>query len=273
MVHFKDHEIPYPYLEIAENKKDPYAKVLQLKTNFPMIRAFPLIRQSPDSLLNLSEWSTKEEFDILENFFSKATNTKVLLLKSSTHDHTTVSASPKPSDEGLASWSCPHSGFGEVQYTPCYWEWVEDTLRRNKAFCELWHRSTNSACTSIGEISISLWDSHVIGGLPIHGIFYDELVPSAQELMQAYQHGKPFLPKTCAYLLLAFYRLSDGDSKEVSVRDWVSFWFKGPNRYKEPPQRVSNNELTSQGRVTIHIAILTSYFCSELTKIMLLLLS
>ncbi|KAF3620020.1 hypothetical protein FXO38_32603 [Capsicum annuum] len=36
----------------------------------------------------------------------------------------------------------------------------------------------------------------------------------------------------------AFYRLSNGAlSKEISIRDWVNFWFKGPERYKEPLPR------------------------------------
>ncbi|KAF3661083.1 hypothetical protein FXO38_11890 [Capsicum annuum] len=35
----------------------------------------------------------------------------------------------------------------------------------------------------------------------------------------------------------AFYRLSNGASNKVSVRDWVNFWFKGSKRYKEPSPR------------------------------------
>ncbi|PHU18184.1 hypothetical protein BC332_13879 [Capsicum chinense] len=74
----------------------------------------------------------------------------------------------------------------------------------------------------------------MIGSLPVHGTFFDEVVPSTKELSQTDQQGKPFLPKTCAYLFSAFHRLSNGVSKEVSVCDWVNFWFKGPEWYKEP---------------------------------------
>ncbi|PHU07708.1 hypothetical protein BC332_24197 [Capsicum chinense] len=112
-----------------------------------------------------------------------------------------------------------------------------NVLDFNKAFCELWHSSTNIICVSIGDLSLSLWDMHIIGGIPVHETFFDEVVPSAKELSQTDQQGKPFLPKTCAYLFSAFYRLSNGASKEVSIHDWVNFWFKGPERYTEPPPR------------------------------------
>ncbi|KAF3641818.1 putative B3 domain-containing protein-like [Capsicum annuum] len=97
------------------------------------------------------------------------------------------------------------------------------------------HSSTNTICLGIDDLSISLWDMRIIGGHPLHRTFFDEVVPSAQELTQADQQGKPFLPKICAYLFSAFYRLSDGASREVSVHDWLNFWFKGLERYKEPP--------------------------------------
>lgn len=113
---------------------------------------------------------------------------------------------PKFSEEGLATWSYPQSGFGEFRYTTCYWEWVEDVLGRNKevldrvkvydtifaslftydinenvlrAFCELWHPAIKTICVGIGELSILLWDMRMIGGLPVHGAFYDKVVPSA----------------------------------------------------------------------------------------------
>lgn len=46
----------------------------------------------------------------------------------------------------------------------------------NRAFCECWCPATNTLHTSIGEISISLWDMNHIIGLPIHGMFYNEVV-------------------------------------------------------------------------------------------------
>ncbi|KAF3682765.1 hypothetical protein T459_27474 [Capsicum annuum] len=105
------------------------------------------------------------------------------------------------------------------------------------AFCKLWHSSTNTICVGTGELSISLWDMRMIGGPPVHGTFFDEVIPSSKELSQTDQQGKLFLPKTCAYLFSAFYRLSNGASKKVSVHDWVNFWFKGLERYKDPSPR------------------------------------
>lgn len=74
-----------------------------------------------------------------------------------------------------------------------------------------------------------------IGGLPVHGSFYDEVVPSAKELTQMDHQAKPFLPESCLYLFSAFHRLAKGEFHEVSVRDWVGFWFRGPSRYAKPP--------------------------------------
>nr|CAN62413.1 hypothetical protein VITISV_029286 [Vitis vinifera] len=51
-----------------------------------------------------------------------------------------------------------------------------------RAFCERWCPITNTLHTSIGEVSISLWELSRIAGLPIIGSFYDEMVPSAEEL-------------------------------------------------------------------------------------------
>ncbi|PHU10866.1 hypothetical protein BC332_17796 [Capsicum chinense] len=53
-------------------------------------------------------------------------------------------------------------------------------------------------------------------GLPVHETFFDEVVPLAKELSQTDQHSIGF----------------GASSKEVSVLDWVNFWFKGPEWYK-----------------------------------------
>ncbi|KAL0446360.1 UNVERIFIED_CONTAM: hypothetical protein Slati_1763900 [Sesamum latifolium] len=54
-----------------------------------------------------------------------------------------------------------------------------------KAFCEAWCLLTNTLLTSIGELSISLWDIHGLAGLPMTGCLYDEVVPNALELTGA----------------------------------------------------------------------------------------
>ena len=47
-----------------------------------------------------------------------------------------------------------------------------------KVFCERWCPTFHTLHTSIGEVSISLWDLYHIVGLPIMRSFYDEMVLS-----------------------------------------------------------------------------------------------
>ncbi|KAH0747183.1 hypothetical protein KY290_008969 [Solanum tuberosum] len=141
--------------------------------------------------------------DVMRNFSSKATQ--------------------------VDNWSVPSSNFGNVSYIAGYWEWVEDVLPGQKenlelikvydvvytslftydydnsmlhAFCELWLPSTSTLSTFIGEMSISLWDFQPFGGLPVQGLAID-------------------------------------DVHKASIHNWVKFWFRGPNRYVEPSQKVS----------------------------------
>ncbi|MCD9637947.1 hypothetical protein HAX54_021498 [Datura stramonium] len=72
---------------------------------------------------------------------------------------------------------------GEYCHIPGYWEWDEDTLARSQeAFCEVWCPKTNIVLTSVGELSISLWDLYILGGLPIGGSLYEDVIPEATEL-------------------------------------------------------------------------------------------
>ncbi|KAH0643747.1 hypothetical protein KY285_032823 [Solanum tuberosum] len=242
MMHFRDRDSPHPLLEIVgDDQQNPNAKVLLLEVQPPTIGVFSL-----------------------------ATSMKVPLLKSAIH-HDASSSKSSHSDGSFSNWRVPSSNFGNVCYTPSYWEWVEDVLPRHKeilelikvydavytslftydyddnvlhAFCELWRPSTNTLSTFIGEMSISLWDLQSIGGLLVQGNFYDEVVPSAKELTQTDTQKELLLPQSCRYLFSAFYRLAKDDLQEVSVHDWVKFWFRGPNRYAEPPQKVSKVRAT-----------------------------
>ena len=134
--------------------------------------------------------------------------------------------------------------YREVFLHPKYWEWLEDILIRNKktltdakiygavraslftydrnvhamqAFFEYWCPTTNTLHTSVGEISITLWDLCRIGGLPLFGSFYDEVVPSAKEMSS--------LPSSCEYLFAAFHRLSLelGGPDLVTSTEWIGF--------------------------------------------------
>ncbi|KAL3849464.1 hypothetical protein ACJIZ3_011346 [Penstemon smallii] len=113
-----------------------------------------------------------------------------------------------------------------------------------RTLCHLWSPSTNTLCTSVGEFSISLWDLHVLGGHPLRGLFYDEVVPSAKELTGVDKDNKIFLPRSCQHLFSAYHHLGGSDSDGFQALDWVKFWFKGPVRYREPPQWLSKKGLT-----------------------------
>ncbi|OIT35753.1 hypothetical protein A4A49_03953 [Nicotiana attenuata] len=75
-------------------------------------------------------------------------------------------------------------------------------------------------------------------------VLYDEVVPSAKELLEMDRHAKPFLLESCLYLFSPFHRLAEGEFQEVSTHDWVGFWFTGSSRYVEPPQKASKVRTT-----------------------------
>ena len=97
--------------------------------------------------------------------------------------------------------------YGDFGYIPWYWEWTEHVLscfevrlRRCAlyqavyaslysysrdihvlcTFCESWYPTTNTLHTISGKMSISLWDLHRLGGLPISDKIYDVNDPSIQ---------------------------------------------------------------------------------------------
>ncbi|KAH6786184.1 hypothetical protein C2S52_000088 [Perilla frutescens var. hirtella] len=153
--------------------------------------------------------------------------------------------------------------IGEFRYLSGYWEWSEDILSRCadnlrkagiydavyaslftydrnteiiKAFCEAWCPKTNTLLTSLGEMSISLWDIHVLSGLPMNGELYDEVIPCAKELTGADQDNKLYVPASCKHLFHA-YHLLRGQSSSVSIGKWITFWSKNTKRYSKPPLR------------------------------------
>ena len=72
-----------------------------------------------------------------------------------------------------------------------------------KAFCERWCPTINTLHTSIEEVSIYLWDLYRIVGLSIIGSFYDEMVPSSEELSN--DAMKSSLPPSCRNLFLVYH--------------------------------------------------------------------
>ncbi|KAK4384048.1 hypothetical protein Sango_3097300 [Sesamum angolense] len=169
--------------------------------------------------------------------------------------------------EGDAKWDGDLRFIREFCYTKGYWEWTQDVLSRCgdrlrhlkiydavyaslftydhnsdivKAFCEAWCPLTNTLLTSVGEMSISLWDLHELVGLPMTGCLYDEVVPSALELTGVDEKRERFIPRSCKYLLYAYYLLQSADDNRcshVSIDKWVKFWSKKTTKYHPPPPR------------------------------------
>ncbi|KAG5627463.1 hypothetical protein H5410_012681 [Solanum commersonii] len=183
MMHLRNRDLPHPLLEIVGHQQNPNAKVLLLEVQPPAIGVFSLVSGAYDESLLLKEWSKMDTKDVMRNFSSKATSMKVPLLKSVIH-HDATSSKSSHSNGSFNNWRVPSSNFG-------------NGVLPHKEILELI------------KMSISLWDLQSIGGLPVQGHFYDEIVPS-----------------------------------EVSVHDWVKFWFRGPNRYAEPLQRCQRYRAT-----------------------------
>ena len=95
-----------------------------------------------------------------------------------------------------------------------------------QAFLECWCAATNTLHTSVGEVSISLWDLHSIGGLPVYGSFYEEVVLNSKDLSS--------FPSYCRHLFAAFHHLSLelGGSHLVTTAAWVKFWFRGESNIR-----------------------------------------
>uniref|UniRef100_M0ZUA5 Uncharacterized protein n=1 Tax=Solanum tuberosum TaxID=4113 RepID=M0ZUA5_SOLTU len=129
MMHFRDRDSPHPLLEIVgDDQQNPNAKVLLLEVQPPAIGVFSLVSGAYDESLLLKEWSKMDTKDVMRNFSSKATSMKVPLLKSAIH-HDATSSKSSHSDGSFSNWRVPSSNFGNVCYTPSYWEWVEDIIR------------------------------------------------------------------------------------------------------------------------------------------------
>ncbi|KAG5531747.1 hypothetical protein RHGRI_026389 [Rhododendron griersonianum] len=220
---------------------------------------------SPDSH-HLSRWYTESSRELFDHGKSTLISDDALLLRSSLHkknddsEHFLLLGDRIANED--AKWGNTTPLFGEISFINGYWDWLEDVLARNKdvlstakmydavfaslftyvrntnlirSFCELWYPSTNSLHVPIGEVSISLWDLRLTGGLSIDGIFYDEAVPSARELTSVDKKDVPLLPSSCKYLFLAYRKIyCASKTSNITTHDWVKFWFKETSRYKEP---------------------------------------
>ena len=168
---------------------------------------------------------------------------------------------------GRTNWEYFFNVNGGISYIPLYWEWLEEVLSQCKgllkatnlyeadfaslftydynehlvkAFCECWSPTTSTLHTLVGEISITTWDLHKLGGLPLKGLFYDEVVPTAKELEGVDDQGKNYLPRSCRYLFIVYHRLQHRMKRQskVNVNNWIAFWFKGDERHPTPKKQL-----------------------------------
>ncbi|KAH9606326.1 hypothetical protein KSS87_023133 [Heliosperma pusillum] len=161
--------------------------------------------------------------------------------------------------------------YGESKHIPGYWEWTEDVLARfddaleassissainaslysydknvhiMRAFFEGWCSTTNTLHTREGELSISLWDLKMLGGLSIVGEIYDETVPHPGMLKERNTRDDSTVPPTCKYLFVAYHRLVRRSTTPniVTAKQWIEFWFKRGATY-QPPVKKSRTKL------------------------------
>ena len=111
-----------------------------------------------------------------------------------------------------------------------------------KAFYKRWCPTINTLHTSIGEVSISLWDLYHIIGLSIIGSFYDEMVPSTEELSN--DATKSSFPPSFQNLFLTYHRICSETKGKSSIKlaFWVSFWYKRSMKYAKPPNKSAMNK-------------------------------
>ncbi|KAI3458828.1 hypothetical protein Pfo_015491 [Paulownia fortunei] len=265
MVYFKDIFSPsrVRHLAILDDESQPMEKGIILEVHTPLIGRYAKPWPKLTNPLYLAEWSRE---------IPLSKNSKVWALQATHHQ---LSNEPTPLPilghhiiEGKAKWVDAIQFAGEFHYIKGYWEWTEDILSRCehkllaaqiydsvyaslftydhnsdiiKAFCEAWCPLTNTLLTSLGELSISLWDLHTLAGLPMTGSLYDEVVPSAKELTGVDEVGSRFVPRSCKYLFHAYHLLRGGangdQSSQVSIDEWVRFWSKKATRYPLLPPR------------------------------------
>ena len=204
MFFFKDSRIGQePALFICKEKDDKDAKAMTLIVRLPIIGRFSKRWDHNFYPLNLPRWSQVIPLDSSSNLET------IILLASNLKNF----AKSKPYNtlgweinERHANWDSSFSVNGGFSYFPLYWEWLEDVLgwckrlldathlysavfaslftydydeNLMKASCECWSLATNTFHTLVGEISITLWDLSILGGLPCISVFYDKVVPNA----------------------------------------------------------------------------------------------
>ncbi|KAH6815277.1 hypothetical protein C2S51_020097 [Perilla frutescens var. frutescens] len=205
MVHFQDTSISRKhYLVITDDDQQPVKRGTRLRAREPLIGKYACEWPKLTDPFHKPHW-------YYEVSLTKVT--KVWALQSAHHQQGDgadfLPFLGRQIVEGKARWHHKVEFLGESRHFDGYWEWTEDVLSRCsdklhgagihdpvyaslftydrntevvKAFCEAWCPLTNTLLTSSGELSISLWDLHVMVGLPLTGLLCDEMVPRTDEL-------------------------------------------------------------------------------------------
>ncbi|GAA0155314.1 hypothetical protein LIER_38061 [Lithospermum erythrorhizon] len=82
---------------------------------------------------------------------------------------------------GRAAWDGSIKIPGTFGYTLSYWEWAEDVLSRPFMSIGVLLRTLSRPVLAS---SLSVWDLYKLGGLPVQGQIFDEVVPLAECLSQ-----------------------------------------------------------------------------------------
>ncbi|KAM1119574.1 hypothetical protein ACFX2B_043138 [Malus domestica] len=249
-----------------------------LKLYAPLTGPKALALPAKDNSMHIKSWSSEVPWDVVDsvrlNAKKKACTSMSLILNHSHHVRDNHSVSFELLGDrirsGAMAWSSTLSTTGGAAFVEFYWEWLEDVLSRSKdmltntglyhavyaslfsydrypsvicAFFEHWCSATNTLHTARGEMSISLWDLHKIGGLPIQGQFYDEVVPSVEEFSYRNSRG---LPASCRYLFGAYHKLfQEAPGKSgVKISSWIQFWYWDAMKYKRPSKKSGRNKTT-----------------------------
>ncbi|KAF8389524.1 hypothetical protein HHK36_026219 [Tetracentron sinense] len=278
----KDESKEQPVLLIREGEHEEECNATRCHYHTAVIgccaKDWVLDNENPYFLRN---WTKMEKHDMIISGYHdpiRKSLRKVLMLQSSHHEQIHSSGVLSTLGHRITNqetnWRGDFPLQGKMFFIPGYWEWAELMLTRNKdileksgvydailaslflynhnadlirSFCEAWCPITNSIHTPQGEMSLSLWDLKIIGGLPITGEFYDEVVPSLREITGLDEKLTPVLPFSCRFLFLAYHwvrqsNLSSGDTSHhsVSLSSWITWWFRGDLRY-----HISNSKQTS----------------------------
>ncbi|CAL8999685.1 unnamed protein product [Prunus brigantina] len=143
-----------------------------------------------------------------------------------------------------------------------------------RAFCELWGPLSNTFHHGNGEMSISLYDLKVIGGLPILGLPYDEFIPLNEELCR-----EDLYPSSVGELLRIHAQLHIFHKKgQVYCNHWVEYFFRGEAIYGAtsnsknviPKQVVEARKLplniSHEGQLAAFLAFWLSHFVMPTSK-------